>query len=88
MKTDQMPQNTADKFMLILKIAASVAVIILSLLHLLKICESTLDYAIPLMGIITFIEAIQMWKTHKLAAVINLCTAAFVFICTLLVWLL
>lgn len=70
----------------IVRIIISVAIVVLALLQLLNVWENAAYVYIPLMGIMMVIQGIQEWKRSRGLAIFSLCTAAFMFVCTFVVY--
>jgi len=78
----------ADKFMLVIRLVASVLVILFAALQLLGVWDKAINLAAPLMGIVLLIQSIQEWKQHRSVAIFGLCAALFIFGCAIAVWFL
>ncbi len=80
--------TTADKAILIIRIIASVGVVVFVTLQLFGVCDQAINIAAPLIGLVLLIQSIQEWRLHRGVAVFGLCSALFIFTCTVVVWLL
>ena len=78
----------ADKFMLAVRIAASILVVALASLQLLGVWDKAINLAAPLMGVVLLIQSVQEWKEHRGVAIFGLCAALFIFGCSIVVWFL
>ena len=78
----------ADKFMLIVRIVASILVVVFAALQLLGVWDKAINLAAPLMGIVLLIQSVQEWKKQRGVAIFGLCAALFIFGCAILVWFL
>lgn len=76
-------KSMSEKVILVLRIAVSVCVIILGVLHLLNVC-SAIDVVIPLVGVNLLLQSFQEWRKNRITAIFSLCTALFVFAITIL----
>jgi uncharacterized membrane protein HdeD (DUF308 family) len=76
-------KSMSEKVISISRIAVSVCVIILALLHLLNVC-SAIDVVISLVGVNLLLQSIQEWRKDRFTAIFSLCTALFVFAITFL----
>ena len=85
-KWTEMP--VADKFMLIVRIVASILVVAFAALQLLGVWDKAINLAAPLMGIVLLIQSVQEWKKQRGVAIFGLCTALFIFGCAIVVWFL
>ena len=79
---------SADKFMLSVRIAASILVVALASLQLLGVWDKAINLAAPLMGVVLLIYSVQGWKEHRGVALFGLCAALFIFGCSIVVWFL
>ena len=78
----------ADKFMLSVRIVASILVVALVSLQLLGVWDKAINLAAPLMGVVLLIQSVQEWKEHRGVAIFGLCAALFIFGCSIVVWFL
>jgi len=83
-KWSEMP--AADKFMLIVRIVASILVVAFAALQLLGVWDKAINLAAPLMGIVLLIQSVQEWKKQRGVAIFGLCAALFIFGCAIIVW--
>ena len=80
-------QGTAkDKALAVVRIVASVCVLILAVLQLTGVWDRANNLTMPLMGAVLLLQAVQEWKRQRGVAVFLLCAASFIFACTLVVW--
>ncbi len=86
MKNKWSEMKTADKVMIMVRIIASIAVIVLASLQLLGVWEQAINLVAPLMGVVLIIQSIQEWKQHRGVAILGLCAALFIFVCGIVVW--
>lgn len=77
---------TSNKIMSIVRIIASICVTIFAALQLFGVWDKAINLAIPLMGMVLLIQSIQEWKQHRGIAILGLCTALFIFGCTIMAW--
>lgn len=78
--------SQADKFMLIVRVIASIMVVIFAALQLLGVWDKAINLAAPLMGIVMLVQSVQEWKKQRGIAIFGLCAALFIFGCTIMVW--
>lgn len=76
----------ADKFMLIVRVVASILVVIFAALQLLGVWDKAINLAAPLMGIVLLIQSVQEWKKQRGVAIFGMCAALFIFGCAIVVW--
>ena len=78
------PQS--DKFLLIVRVVASILVVGLAALQLFGVWDKAINLAVPLMGVVLLIQSIQEWKQQRGVAIFGLCAALFLFCCAIVVW--
>ena len=78
--------SQADKFMLIVRVVASIIVVFFAALQLLGVWDKAINLAAPLMGIVLLLQSVQEWKKQRRVAIFGLCAALFIFGCTIMVW--
>lgn len=83
-KWKEMP--AVDKFMLIVRIVASILVVAFASLQLFGLWDKAINLAAPLMGIVLLIQSVQEWKRQRGVAIFGLCAALFIFGCAIVVW--
>ena len=76
----------ADKFMLIVRIVASILVVVFASLQLFGVWDKAINLAAPLMGVVLLIQSVQDWKKQRGVAIFGLCAALFIFGCAIVVW--
>ena len=78
--------SQADKFMLIVRVVASIIVVFFAALQLLGVWDKAINLAAPLMGIVLLLQSVQEWKKQRGVAIFGLCAAPFIFGCAIVVW--
>lgn len=78
--------SQADKFMLIVRVVASIIVVFFAALQLLGVWDKAINLAAPLMGIVLLLQSVQEWKKQRRVAIFGLCAALFIFGCAIVVW--
>ena len=79
--------SAASKVILSLRIFISVLVVVMATLQLTGTWDHALNYAIPLVGVVLFLQSVMEWKTNRIAAITGFVCAVFVWACTIAVWL-
>lgn len=79
--------SVACKVNVSLRIFISVLVVVMATLQLTGTWNHALNYAFPLLGVVLFLQSLMEWKTHRVAAITGFVCAAFVWACTIAVWL-
>lgn len=72
----------------VVSLLASVLIIILATLQLTQVWENAIYAYMPLIGIVNLCHACLHWEKNRKLAYFSAGTAAFIFICALLVWFL
>ena len=85
-KWNERPQ--AEKFMLVVRVVASLLVVVFAALQLLGVWDKAINVAVPLMGIALLFQSVQEWKKQRGVAIFALCAALFIFGCGIVVWFL
>ncbi len=80
-------QSTGKKLLTGLRIVLALTVVVLALLSLLGVWENAAYVYMPLTGLELLLQAVAFWKQSRVTSVINLGSAAFVLICTALIYL-
>lgn len=75
-----------DKTIIIIRIIISIIVIMIAAIQLLGIWDNAINLAVPLLGALILAQSIQDWKTSRGAAILGLCSAIFIFICSFVVF--
>lgn len=88
MKVQWNELSAAAKILLIVKIVASVCVIVFASLSMTGVWEDANYLTIPLLGVVNLIQSIQEWKQHRKLAIFGLCVVAFCIFVTIAVFFL
>ena len=72
--------------MLVVRVVASILVVVFAALQLLGVWDKAINLAAPLMGIVLLIQSPQEWKQQRGVAIFGLCAALLVFGCAIVVW--
>ena len=75
-----------DKAIIIIRIIISIIAIVIATIQLLGIWDNAINLAVPLLGVLILLQSIQEWKTSKSIAILGLCSAVFIFICSFVVF--
>ena len=78
--------SQSDKFMLVVRVAMSILVVLFAALQLLGVWDKAINVAVPLMGIALLLQSVQEWKKQRGVAIFGLCAALFIFGCAIVVW--
>lgn len=86
MKTRWNEMTVSAQVMIIVRIVASIGVMVFAALQLFGVWDKAINLAAPLIGVVLLIQSIQEWKQHRGVAIFGLCAALFIFGCTIVVW--
>lgn len=78
--------TVSDKVMIIVRIVASIGVVVFASLQLLGVWDKAINLAAPLVGIVLLAQSVQEWKQRRGVAIFGLCAALFIFGCAIVVW--
>lgn len=73
------------KILFIIRIVASIGVVIFAILQLLGIWNKAINVSAPLIGVVLLVQSIQEWKNSRGVAIFGLLSSMFIFICTIVV---
>ena len=76
-----------NKVLFIIRIIASILVIIFGMLQLLGVWNKAIYVAEPLLGVVLLIQSIQEWKTNRGVSIFVLICSLFIFICAIVAFL-
>ncbi len=87
MKNDMNKKSVIYNALIMIRIVASVGVIVLAALQLFGVWDKAINFAAPLMGLTMLIQSIQEWKQQRRGiSVFCLCSAVFILVCAVVVW--
>ncbi len=67
-------------------ILASLAVVVLAVLQIFDIWNQAINVCMPLMGVTMLCQAYMQWNNSRKVAYFSIGTAAFIFICAIVVF--
>ena len=74
------------KIVTIISIFASLSVVVLAILQMFDIWQQAVNICIPLMGVTMLCQAYVQWNNSRKVAYFSIGTAAFIFICAIVVF--
>ncbi len=86
MKTQWKDAPLLHKVVTVISILASLSVIVLAVLQMLDIWDQAINIYVPLMGITLLCQAYMQWNTSRKVAYFSIGSAAFIFICAIVVF--
>ena len=75
-----------QKVVTIISILASLSVVVLAVLQMFDIWAQAINVFMPLMGITMLCQSYIQWNNSRKVAYFSIGTAAFIFICTIVVF--
>ena len=70
----------------VISVAVSLSVVVLALLVMFDVWQSAINICVPLMGATMLCQAYMQWNTSRKVAYFSIGSAAFVFICAVIVF--
>ena len=74
------------KVVTIISVLASLSVVILAVLQIFDIWDQAINVFMPLMGVTMLCQSYMQWNNSRKVAYISIGTAAFIFICAIIVF--
>ena len=82
MKKSWNEKTTIEKVLVIMRIFISIIVMGAAIIQLLGVWDKAINIAVPLLGILMIVQAIPEWKTNRSVAILSICSAIFIFVCS------
>ena len=76
------------KVVTIISILASLFVVVLAVLQIFDVWDQAINIFMPLMGVTMLCQSYMQWNNSRKVAYFSIGTAAFIFICTIIVFFL
>lgn len=86
MKTKWKDTPPAHKVVTICSVIVSLAVAVLALLYLFEVWDNAINVCVPLLGVEMLCQAYIQWNTSRKVAYFSIGTAAFIIICSIVVF--
>ena len=86
MKTNWKNAPLLQKVVTIISIIASLSVVVLAVLQMFDIWDQAINVFMPLMGVTMLCQTYIQWNNSRKVAYFSIGTAAFIFICTIVVF--
>ena len=86
MKTNWKNAPLLQKVVTIISILASLSVVVLAVLQIFDIWEQAINIYMPLMGVTMLCQSYTQWNNSRKVAYFSIGTAAFIFICSIVVF--
>ena len=77
-----------QKVVTIISILASLSVVVLAVLQIFDVWDQAINIFMPLMGVTMLCQSYMQWNNSRKVAYFSIGTAAFIFICTIIVFFL
>lgn len=75
-------KTSIEKVLVIMRIVISIIVMVAAIIQLLGVWDKAINIAVPLLGILMIVQSIQEWKTSRGVAILGICSAIFIFVCS------
>ena len=79
-------KEKVEKVLIVMRIFISIIIMVAAIIQLLGIYDKAINLAVPMTGILLIVQAIQEWKTNRGVAILGVCSAIFIFICSFVVF--
>ena len=86
MKTNWKNAPLLQKVVTIISILASLSVVVLAVLQMFDIWNQAINICVPMMGVTMLCQAYIQWNNSRKVAYFSIGTAAFIFICSIVVF--
>ena len=86
MRTKWKDAPTSYKIVTIISILASLSVVVLAVLQMFDVWEQAINVYMPLMGVTMLCQSYVQWNNSRKVAYFSIGTAAFIFICAIIVF--
>lgn len=87
MQTKWRDLSTNAKIVTVVSVSISALVVLLSVLQIFQIWDNANEVFLPLLGVVNLCQAYLQWNTSRKTAYFCIGTAVFIFICSLVVFL-
>jgi len=87
-KTNWGNTPTSNKIVTIISILASLSTVVLAVLQMFDIWNQAINICVPMMGVTMLCQSYMQWNTSRKVAYFSIGTAAFIFICAIIVFFL
>ena len=74
------------KVVTIISVLASLSVVVLAVLQMFDIWDQAINVFMPLMGVTMLCQAYMQWNNSRKVAYFSIVTAAFIFVCSIVVF--
>ena len=75
------------KVVIIISILASLSVVVLAVLQIFGVWNRAINVFMPLMGVTMLCQSYMQWSNSRKVAYFSIGTAAFIFVCSIVVFL-
>lgn len=82
MKKNWNNKSKMEKVIVIMKVIISIVVMVAASIQLFGVWDKAINIAVPLLGILMIVQAIPEWKTNRSVAILSICSAIFIFVCS------
>ena len=78
--------SALHKVVFVISIISSLAVVVWAVLQIFDIWNQAINISMPLMGVTMLCQAYMQWNNSRKVAYFSLGTAAFIFVCAIVVF--
>ena len=86
MKPTWKEASLTHKFVTVFSVIVSISVVVLAILQMFDVWDKSINLCCPLLGVEMLCQAYIQWNTYRKVAYFSIGTAAFIFVCTIVVF--
>ena len=86
MKTNWKNAPLLQKVVTIISVLASLSVVVLAVLQIFDVWDQAINVFMPLMGVTMLCQSYMQWNKRRKVAYVSIGTAAFIFLCAIIVF--
>ena len=86
MKPTWKEASLTHKIVTVFSVIVSISVVVLAILQMFDVWDKAINLCCPLLGIEMLCQAYVQWNTNRKIAYFSIGTAAFIFVCTIVVF--
>ncbi len=86
MKPTWKEASLTHKFVTVFSVIVSISVVALAILQMFDVWDKAINLCCPLLGVEMLCQAYTQWNTYRKVAYFSIGTAAFIFVCAIVVF--
>ena len=86
MKPTWKEASLTHKIVTVFSVIVSISVVVLAILQMFNVWDKAINLCCPLLGVEMLCQAYIQWNTNRKVAYFSIGTAAFIFICAIVVF--